>query len=220
MKTKKLHRIVSGMLMLLFSVTGIYAQEITITSPTSETIWKGGDSCTITWGNTLNAPEYFNIKLVLDNMIITGLDGGAGIHVPTAAGRYTFKLESKDRSAGKIYSICFETENEMTLGCSPSFEIRKGQATGISEPDAVQDLTIYPVPVVSNTKLSFVLKEKSQLDIRVYDLLGHEIACLKNEEVNAGRQEVPFGLDPRHGIYLVQIKTQRGVVSRRIVAAP
>jgi hypothetical protein len=60
---------------------------------------------------------------------------------------------------------------------------------------SVKDFIIfqnYPNPFNPTTTISYQLKKLSDIIIRLYDILGNEIACLKNEEENIGEYKIDF----------------------------
>jgi hypothetical protein len=64
----------------------------------------------------------------------------------------------------------------------------------------------YPNPFNPSTKIKFLLPEMGFITIRVYDVLGNEIAILINEEKPAGSYEVVFdGRELTSGIYFYKI---------------
>lgn len=66
----------------------------------------------------------------------------------------------------------------------------------------------YPNPFNPNTKISFAIPEKNFVSLKIYDMLGKEIASLVNEELAAGNYNYDFyasGLSS--GIYYYTIKS-------------
>ncbi|MEJ5305042.1 MAG: S8 family serine peptidase [Ignavibacteria bacterium] len=67
----------------------------------------------------------------------------------------------------------------------------------------------YPNPFNPTTKIRYSLKENSLVNLRVYDLLGREIAVLVNEPQEAGLYEVEFDASKYNlssGIYFYQLR--------------
>jgi hypothetical protein len=65
----------------------------------------------------------------------------------------------------------------------------------------------YPNPFNPTTTLSFVIGHRSFVTLKVYDVLGNEIATLVNEEKPAGSYEVEFDAkDLTSGIYFYQLR--------------
>jgi hypothetical protein len=65
----------------------------------------------------------------------------------------------------------------------------------------------YPNPFNPSTKVSFDIGKSSFVNLKVYDVLGNEVAALVNEEKPAGRYEVEFnGAGLTSGVYIFRIK--------------
>jgi len=65
----------------------------------------------------------------------------------------------------------------------------------------------YPNPFNPDTKIRFAIAKKSFVSLKVYDLLGREIAVLVNSEYLSGNYEVPFvGASLASGIYFYRIQ--------------
>lgn len=66
----------------------------------------------------------------------------------------------------------------------------------------------YPNPFNPNTKISYLLPNAGNVTLKVFDVLGKEVATLVNEEKQVGSYEVQFdGNRLTSGIYFYQIKT-------------
>ena len=76
----------------------------------------------------------------------------------------------------------------------------------------------YPNPFNPTTTLSFVIGHLSFVTLKVYDVLGREVANLVNEEKQAGRYEIKFNAGKlASGIYFYQINAGNYVQTRKMV---
>lgn len=65
----------------------------------------------------------------------------------------------------------------------------------------------YPNPFNPSTKIRFNLSVNSKVSLKVYNLIGEEIAELVNAKMSAGRQEVEFNaVNIKSGIYIYKIE--------------
>jgi hypothetical protein len=88
---------------------------------------------------------------------------------------------------------------------------RQNDPTFVEEDELiVKDFVLYqnyPNPFNPSTSLSFVIGQSSFVSLKVYDMLGNEIAALVNEEKPVGSYEVEFNANLLpSGIYFYQIK--------------
>ncbi len=79
----------------------------------------------------------------------------------------------------------------------------------------------YPNPFNPATTIEYDLPEESWVTLRVYDVLGREIATLLDQHMPAGRHSVPFdGAGLSSGVYQYRLEyTSRHEASVRIIAA-
>ncbi|MBT8379233.1 MAG: T9SS type A sorting domain-containing protein [Ignavibacteria bacterium] len=83
----------------------------------------------------------------------------------------------------------------------------------------------YPNPFNPNTKIKFtippnvILSEgKNLVILRVYDLLGNEIATIVNENLSAGEYEIEFnGNGMSSGIYIYQLKSGSFIQTKKMI---
>ena len=79
----------------------------------------------------------------------------------------------------------------------------------------------YPNPFNPNTVISYKLPATSNVSLKVYDVLGNEIAILLNEERPAGEYEIEFNVaqlfNMSSGIYFYQLKTGSFVQTKKMV---
>jgi hypothetical protein len=76
----------------------------------------------------------------------------------------------------------------------------------------------YPNPFNPSTKINYSIKEKSNVELKIFDLLGGEVATLVNEEKSPGNYEVFFDASKlSSGVYLYTIKAGSFVQTRKML---
>ena len=76
----------------------------------------------------------------------------------------------------------------------------------------------YPNPFNPTTTIKYSIKEKSSVELKIYDLLGSEIAALVNEEKAPGNYDVSFDASSlSSGVYLYTIKAGSFVQTRKML---
>jgi hypothetical protein len=76
----------------------------------------------------------------------------------------------------------------------------------------------YPNPFNPSTKINYSLPSSGFVTLKVYDILGNEIATLLNENKLAGNYEVDFsGKNLSSGVYLYVLKYENQVLSRKML---
>jgi len=76
----------------------------------------------------------------------------------------------------------------------------------------------YPNPFNPSTVIKYQLPISSQVTIKVYDLLGDEVAALVNEEKPVGFYEIDFDASRlASGVYLYKIQAGNFVSTKKII---
>jgi len=76
----------------------------------------------------------------------------------------------------------------------------------------------YPNPFNPTTNISFDLPKKSEVNITVYDVLGHEVVTLVNEIKFTGRHIVQFdGKNLKSGVYICRMDMDNQVFTRKMI---
>jgi hypothetical protein len=76
----------------------------------------------------------------------------------------------------------------------------------------------YPNPFNPTTTIKIVIPKSSFVSIKVYDLLGREVATLVNEEKPAGNYEAEFdGSDLSSGIYFYHLQADEFSVTKKMI---
>ncbi len=76
----------------------------------------------------------------------------------------------------------------------------------------------YPNPFNPSTIISYSIPEKSFVTIKVYDVIGNEVATLINNQMEAGEHSVKFnGSNLSSGIYYYQIKDGNNIATKKLM---
>lgn len=132
-------------------------------------------------------------------------------------------LYSQVGFAGNSNDDCFVlwTDLNQTRLYSTSCATPLDVNDGLEEPNDFSLSYNYPNPFNPSTRLSFVIGSASSgsfVTLKVYDVLGNEIATLINEEKSAGKYEIQFdasGLSS--GVYYYRLQTENFIETKKMV---
>ncbi len=75
----------------------------------------------------------------------------------------------------------------------------------------------YPNPFNPQTKIEFGIEEKSEVQLKVYNILGIEVVTLVDDQLNAGVYEVSFdGTKMTSGIYLYELQNGSETIIKKM----
>jgi hypothetical protein len=76
----------------------------------------------------------------------------------------------------------------------------------------------YPNPFNPTTVITYSIPKSGNISLKIYDLLGREVAALVNEIKQAGKYEVKFdGSKLASGIYLYRIQSRDFNLTRKMI---
>ena len=76
----------------------------------------------------------------------------------------------------------------------------------------------YPNPFNPTTKISFSLPQKSQVKLKVFDVLGREIQILADGVYDAGKYEVEFNAtNLPSGVYFYNLTTGSNSITKKML---
>lgn len=107
--------------------------------------------------------------------------------------------------------------NEATLtvindDAAPAGVIEENKITGFNLDNA------YPNPFNPSTKIRYSIPQLSQVQIKVFDVLGKEIETLVNEEKPAGTYELTWNaVSLPSGVYIYQLRTSSFIETRKMI---
>ena len=135
------------------------------------------------------------IATIDERGFVTGM--GAGTAMLSAS--YQGQIAETEVVVGFVGSVAIEPGNDEAFPATFSLEQN------------------YPNPFTGSTMITFSLPEPQRITLRVYDLLGREIAILANGEHLAGRYEVRLDANAlASGVYIYRLVGATGGEVRRM----
>ncbi len=99
-----------------------------------------------------------------------------------------------------------------------SFKYSDVVRAGISVPEEFSLEQNYPNPFNPATRITYQVKNRSFVSLKVYDALGNEAAALVNEKKDPGRYTVKFDASGlASGVYIYQIRVSGIIASKKMV---
>ncbi|HEX9614483.1 MAG TPA: CHRD domain-containing protein [Bacteroidota bacterium] len=107
-----------------------------------------------------------------------------------------------------------EIRGNIKIGLGPVTSVGENPETGI--PDAFALSQNYPNPFNPSTKISFTLQVSGFTSLKIFDLLGREVATLLNEVLQPGGHEVTWEASRfPSGVYFCRLETGDGITQMR-----
>ncbi|HKB86521.1 MAG TPA: T9SS type A sorting domain-containing protein [Ignavibacteriaceae bacterium] len=199
---------------------GIYAQNINPTGelgniavPVELTSFAGisnGNDVTLNWQTATEINNRgFEIERQQNGIWQTlGFIEGNG----TTTSPHSYSYSDKNLNAGTYSYRLKQIDNNGTfkyLNLSESFDI---------QPEDYSLSQNYPNPFNPSTMIKYSIPEKSHITIKIYNVLGSEVAVLVNEEKPAGSYEVNFNAaDLSSGVYYYTISAGNFNETRKMI---
>ena len=131
-------------------------------------------------------------------------------------------VTASNLAADKIYSWHVRSQNE--YGFSKWSEISKFKTASITDiddeniPVAFNLEQNYPNPFNPVTTIKFSIPENNFTTLKIYDLLGREVATLVKNNLISGRHEVTFdGKNYSSGIYVYVLSSGDNISSKKML---
>ncbi|HNW58597.1 MAG TPA: endo-1,4-beta-xylanase [bacterium] len=188
----------------------------------SSSLWDAKNKCKPAFYAAVDVGRYFN---VLDSLLLAvqtlqesdyttaswaGLAGAAAYGEHTLTAQYSAALSAADslRKGVEMLQAGLLGLTRISSGADPVRSLAAPQFTLCQN---------YPNPFNPETRIDFTLPAGSQVELRIYDLLGREVLCPVDAYLGAGAHSVQIqaaGLES--GTYFYQLKAGREVMTRRM----
>jgi hypothetical protein len=115
----------------------------------------------------------------------------------------------------------YDNDNGSNSGSAYIYDLQNLTGLDSDPPTEIRSFYLeqnYPNPFNPTTLISYQLPIKSQVTLKVYDMLGIEVASLVNDEIAAGAYEItwnPFNLPS--GVYLYRIQAGSFIQTRKMI---
>ena len=146
-----------------------------------------------------------------------------GVYISTNNGD-TWNQLNTGLTTNKTYSLAVNSNGYLFAGTYGNGVFRSINSTitnsveNYPKPSSYSLSQNYPNPFNPNTKIQYSVPQSSQVVIKVFDILGNEIATLVNEEKPAGNYEVEFnGATLPSGVYFYQLKAGNFVETKKMI---
>lgn len=187
----------------------------------------GNGKLLVTWLKPpMMAPGYVKGKFFDLNM--NGI-GNEFVVFDTLNGKFPFG-NAVIFGGGKFY--CYTTRVDFFITPDSSFAFTNGDVYGVTifDPTSVENENIiqsefilyqnFPNPFNPSTEIKFHLKENVKTSIKVFDLLGREVATLIDNNLEAGTHSIKF--NPQNyglsgGIYLYELRAAGFISARKML---
>jgi hypothetical protein len=115
------------------------------------------------------------------------------------SGTYIYRIKQIDHDGMYKYS----TETEVSVAVPHVFTLGQN----------------YPNPFNPTTTIEFTLAEDSKVSLKVFDMLGREVATLVNGNLKAGTiHQVPFNATTlSSGLYFYRLETEGGSLMKKLM---
>jgi len=104
---------------------------------------------------------------------------------------------------------------------APNKNINVVQPTSVNETSVINSFKLsqnFPNPFNPTTTIGFGIKEKGNVRMSVFDLIGEEIRVLLNEEKEAGNHSIEFNAsDLPSGVYFYRIQTGNFINTKKML---
>jgi len=118
-----------------------------------------------------------------------------------------------------IYQVCLTVSNSNTNQTDEYCDSIAILVAGVNE--LIKNITtlgVYPNPIISYTTINYQLQKYDRVEIKVIDLVGHEITTILDKKQDAGVYNLKWDTsDLNAGIYFLQLDISNKTILRKIV---
>ncbi len=147
-------------------------------------------------------------------------------YTPTTTGFYTFKIKNTvatNLSQSVFVKATYTAPKLANTNTFPAAAAPNTMVSGVTDEKVERNLLLagaYPNPFSQSTLIDYTIKEKTFIQLTVYNALGNKISTLVNKEVEPGEyHEYLEGTTLENGTYIVQLKTPKATQQIKIVVA-
>ena len=125
-----------------------------------------------------------------------------------------------DNTSRLVATKNFSIEGDQVCDCDPGGTSKKN--AGIQKDVVITNYAVanYPNPFNPTTVINYQVPEAGQITLKVYDVMGREIAALVDGVKTKGSYNINFSMDQYHlasGIYFCRLQAGKNVVTSKMI---
>jgi hypothetical protein len=172
----------------------------------------GGSSYEINWSS--NDVEKVKIEYSINN----GATWNIVVDSVESSGAYIWNVPNILTIQGKIKISDLSLPSVYDVNDAPFRIDYVSNVNDEANPTEFNLFQNYPNPFNPATIIEYSLPQKKMVTLKVFDVLGYEIATLVNEEKSAGNYTVKFdGSKLSSGIYFYQLKAENYISTKKLI---
>jgi hypothetical protein len=142
---------------------------------------------------------------------------------PETADTSGYTLVTKDRNPAGDLNDPANWRASNSINGSPAMDDLASTAVEHNSNETIYGFNLsqnYPNPFNPNTIISYQLSVTSNVKLKIFDILGNEVAVLVDEKQNAGSYNYTFSINNYElssGIYFYRLQTTEGVLTKKMI---
>jgi len=141
-----------------------------------------------------------------------------------------YNISNSGLPSNQIFSIVIDKFNNKWIGTGQGLAVfnEEGIISSVEETILIREFSLsqnYPNPFNPSTKIKYSIPASlnpseggTLVSLKIYDLLGREVATLVNEEKQTGYYEIEFnGNNLPSGVYYYQLKANKFVETKKMI---
>lgn len=225
---------IRGQILLAPNVAPTTAPDITFPNDGAEITVEGESSTAFepTWTSsedTNDDPVVYVWEIALDEdfqSIVYSASAGSNASLPLTIGVVDGLLATLQVDEGSSVTIWHRANasdgSGLNTGAGSSVTLERGVVTSSeTDPEVVDEFELkqnFPNPFNPTTNITYSLPQQSEVELRVFDMVGREVATLVNREQAAGSYTVNFDASQlSSGMYLYRLNTASTTITRKMM---
>lgn len=225
---------IRGQILLAPNVAPETAPEITSPQDGAEITVEGDSSAPFepAWTSSEDADEdqvFYIWQIALDEQfeqVVFSASAGMEPSIPLTIGTVDGLLEElgvEEGSSATIWHRAAATDGSgLNVGTGSSVILERGVVTsseaGPEVPEKVELKQNYPNPFNPATNISYSLPQQTDVQLKVFDMIGREVATLIDQQQAAGAYTVNFDASQlSSGMYLYRLNTGSNTITRKMM---
>jgi photosystem II stability/assembly factor-like uncharacterized protein len=204
------------------TITSLSRFGVDIIAGTNSGVYKSPDNGT-TWFYVGHNDRSIQDILITSGNGIYAATSDSGVYYSVNEGQTWTRLKSGLNHLN-VTSLAIDNDGYLYVGTDGGGVYKSTETVvGLNEenvlqPSSFQLLQNYPNPFNPTTSIQYSVSSSQFVELRVYDVLGNEIATLVNEEKEAGYHTIDFnGSDLPSGVYFYRMQAGNFIETKKMI---